>query len=109
MKIYVAHEHYDKGHLAKVKNQMEKLGAPTIKVVAVNSGVGVEEYAALEGCHRIRAAQALGLNPDLIVYDLDEIAEIELDEMGLDFDNPGMTVLELVEGCFNRWFYDTEA
>jgi hypothetical protein len=58
MQIILPHRHYDVDHLAAVIETMRALGAPRIK--AVNCG---EYYVALEGSHRIRAAQALGLTP----------------------------------------------
>lgn len=47
-------------HLEQVKNEMEKLGAPTIR--AYWDG---EKYIALEGSHRAKAAYELGLTPNI--------------------------------------------
>lgn len=68
MQIALVHDHYDATKLESVKAEMQTLGAPTIKAVWMEC-YGV--WAALEGCHRIRAAHALGLVP--------EIEEIEYD------------------------------
>lgn len=74
-KILVAllHEHFDAAHLDEVKADMITMGAPTIRVAWSPCGC----WAALEGCHRLRAAEALGLTPTIvpIEYDDDTTAE----------------------------------
>lgn len=62
MKIALVHNHYDPDHLAAVIEEMKTLGAPTIKAVWMEC---YDHFAALEGCHRIRAAKALGLVPEI--------------------------------------------
>lgn len=62
MKIALVHNHYDEAHLAAVIEEMKTLGAPTIKAVWMEC---YDHFAALEGCHRIRAAKALGLVPEI--------------------------------------------
>lgn len=57
--------------LAGVIEEMKTLGAPTIRVI--NCG---DYYMALEGSHRLAAAAALGLTPDLTVYEQDDEIEI---------------------------------
>lgn len=57
--------------LETVKREMETLGAPTIRVV--NCG---DHYMALEGSHRLAAAHALGLEPELVVFEQDEMLDI---------------------------------
>lgn len=77
MKIALVHDHYDEEHLAKVIDEMKILGAPKIKAVWMEC---YGHWAALEGCHRIRAAKALGLIP-------------EIDEVGYDDDTMCSDVL----------------
>jgi hypothetical protein len=60
MKIALVHDHYDEAKLTEVIAQMRMLGAPTIRAVWMEC---YGAWAALEGCHRIRAAQALGITP----------------------------------------------
>lgn len=62
------HEPYTTGHLADVTADMRTAGAPTIRVVEVG---GV--YYAIEGSHRLAAAEYLGLEPRLVV----EIPEMD--------------------------------
>ena len=69
--IVLLHSEYDKAHLAQVTAQMRELGPPTIKAF-YDHGNGI--WIALEGCHRLRAAESLGLMP--------EIEEIEVEDMG---------------------------
>ena len=104
MEIYLVHDHYDKNHLEEVKTEMLKLGAPTIRVIDMGEGL----FAAIEGCHRLRAAAALGIIPDLNVLDYDAVADLDVTDpaLGLDLDNPGMTVADLVSD-FNRRQYVT--
>lgn len=61
--IYTIHAP-EAAKLGAVKAEMQTLGAPVIRVV--NCG---DYYMALEGCHRIAAAHALGLTPELVVYE----------------------------------------
>lgn len=60
MDIALFHKHYNPEHLEEVKAKMLVLGAPVIKA-AWSEMYGC--WLAIEGCHRIRAAKALGLTP----------------------------------------------
>lgn len=60
MNIALLHKHYSEEHLEYVKSEMERIGAPVIKAVWMEC---YNHWAALEGCHRIRAAHALGITP----------------------------------------------
>lgn len=53
--------------LASIVRAMRTLGPPTIEVVDCGG-----YYAALEGSHRLAAAQLLGLTPTLVLRDADE-------------------------------------
>lgn len=66
MRIALVHKHYNEKHLEEVMEQMKTLGAPTIHAVWMES---YGHWAALEGCHRIRAAHQLGLTPEIIEVD----------------------------------------
>lgn len=57
----------DDRRLSKVIAEMEKLGSPTIKVID-----GGDYYLALEGSHRLAAAQRLNKMPELDVLNLDD-------------------------------------
>lgn len=63
MNIALVHAHYSEEHLEEVKSEMATLGAPKIHAVWIEC---YNLYAALEGCHRIRAAKELGLTPEII-------------------------------------------
>lgn len=63
MRIALVHDHYSEEHLAEVIEQMKVLGAPEIHAVWMEC---YGHYAALEGCHRIRAAKELGLVPEIV-------------------------------------------
>ena len=63
LNIVLLHRHYDDDHLAAVKNQMLKLGAPKIRCIwSEINGL----WMAVEGCHRLRAALAIGITPVII-------------------------------------------
>ena len=73
MMIALVHRHYNEAHLEAVKAEMVEMGAPKIRAVWMES-LGL--YAAIEGCHRIRAAKMLRLTPEIIDVDYsDEAAE----------------------------------
>jgi len=91
MNIALLHNHFDASHLARVTKEMESLGAPTVKAVWVEAH---NRYVALEGCHRLRAAFALGLTPEIdIVDDLDATAE----SLGVDCKDASMTVMDMID------------
>lgn len=64
--IYAIHG-TDETKLAEVIEEMQILGAPTIKVVDCG-----DYMMALEGSHRLAAAHALGLEPKLIIFEQDD-------------------------------------
>jgi len=68
MKIALIHEGFEEEHLGEVIECMERAGAPRIRAVWMEC---YGHWAALEGCHRIRAAKLLGLVPEIIEVDYD--------------------------------------
>lgn len=68
--IYAIHR-TDPAKLAKVKAEMARLGAPTIEVVDCG-----DHYRALEGSHRLAAAHELGIEPELVIYEQDDVIDI---------------------------------
>ncbi len=95
--IALVHNHYDKQHLEKVKGEMQSLGAPTIKAVWMECW-GI--WAALEGCHRIRAAAELGLMPEIDEVEYSE--EITTADIGLSdaFDGEIWTIADLADNAY---------
>jgi hypothetical protein len=63
MRIALVHDHYDEEHLEQVVSEMRELGAPRVHAVWMEC---YNAYQALEGCHRIRAAHALGFVPEIV-------------------------------------------
>jgi len=90
MIIALVHEHYDEAHLEDVKIEMATLGAPVIKAVWMEC-YGL--YAALEGCHRIRAAKELGLLPI--------ISEVEYSDNMVDGMDGEWAVSEIADDSYN--------
>lgn len=76
MNIALYHKHYNEQHLETVKQEMQTLGAPVIRCIWSEC---YEMWMAVEGCHRIRAAKALGITP--IIQDItnDETVTIQID------------------------------
>lgn len=81
MDIALVHAHFDADHLEAVKAEMQTRGAPVIRAVWMEV---YGTWVALEGCHRIRAAHALGLTPviDEVEYsdELTNLGEEDGDE-----------------------------
>jgi hypothetical protein len=69
MTIALFHRHYDEQHLQQVMQQMQTLGAPTIKAVWMEN---YQHWVALEGTHRILAAKMLGITPIIDDVDYDD-------------------------------------
>jgi hypothetical protein len=67
MKITLVHDHFNKDHLEEVIAEMKTLGAPTIRVFEIED----DWYQAIEGCHRLRACEILGLVPQIEILDSD--------------------------------------
>lgn len=86
--IVLLHNHYDEQKLEQVKAEMLVLGAPTVRVY----DLGFDNLCqAVEGCHRLRACEALGIVPNL-----EYIAEdTKIADLNLDDDNGFETVAEL--------------
>ena len=93
MKIALIHDYFDVTHLAEVSAQMRVMGAPTIHAVWMEV---YGAWVALEGCHRLRAAQALGLVPEIVEV---EYSDLQVADVcgGLDDD---MTVARV---CDDAW------
>lgn len=79
MNIIILHPHFEADHLEAVKAEMKVLGAPTIKAVWSDC---YGAWVALEGCHRIRAAHALDLTPE--IEEVEYSDEVTMHDMGLD-------------------------
>jgi len=90
MSIRLVHDHYDAKHLAKVMDSMQKLEPPHIKAVDLGEG----QYADLEGCHRLRAAHALGLTP---ILDL-----VEYSDAAIPGSEDGLTVAQVVDSSYRE-------
>jgi len=63
MKIALIHEEYRFDHLEKVMEEMRTRGAPRIRAIWCEDR---QFWVALEGCHRLRAAHKLGLDPIIV-------------------------------------------
>lgn len=77
MQIALFHKHYNETHLEEVKAKMLKLGAPKIRAIW-SEAYGV--WMAVEGCHRLRAAEALGICPIIIDVSNQKTLTVQLDE-----------------------------
>jgi len=77
MTIALIHKHYTEEHLEEVIEQMETLGAPTIKAIWSDL-YGM--WLAVEGCHRIRAAVELG--EEVEIEDISSKKSINIEEDG---------------------------
>ena len=96
MQIALIHSEFSADHLAAVVESMKALGAPVIKAVWMEA---FGHFAALEGCHRIRAAAELGLTP--IIEEIEYSEETTTADLGLDFGGDSWTVAELADESRN--------
>lgn len=78
MQIALYHSHYEEDHLEAVATEMKTLGAPEIKCIW-SECYGM--WLAVEGCHRLRAAQLLDITPQISEIDLEdnETTTIQID------------------------------
>ena len=83
MKVALLHNHYDVKKLEQVKSEMLKMGAPIINAVRMDC---YDCYAAIDGCHRLRAAHELGIEP--IINEI-EYSEQDIESLGFDSDDFG--------------------
>lgn len=60
----------DADHLAEVVSAMRTLGAPTLRAVETAHGL-----VAIEGSHRLAAAEHLGLVPAIVIIEADEVVD----------------------------------
>lgn len=88
MKVALLHNHYDPKSLEEVKEQMLKTGSLKIKVLDLEFD---DIYQALEGSHRLRAAEILGITPEFEYVEPHETVA----ELDLDYDDPDAKAEEL--------------
>lgn len=79
----------DSEKLEAVKSEMEKRGAPTIR--AIDAG---DHLIAVEGSHRLRAAEELGLAVNIEIVDVDSAVDLDT----LDWDDNGWFDERIVSG-----------
>jgi len=78
--VYLLHNHFDSDHLDAVVKEMKVLGAPTIRAYELGFDGLIQ---AIEGCHRLRACEVLGIVPNIeLIAASDLISSVE----GLDCD-----------------------
>jgi len=97
MKIALLHNHFNEDHLNEVKNQMETLGSPIIHVVYMEC---FGHYAALEGCHRLRAAYDLGLDPKFIEIEYSD--DMCSDILGYDENEEDYPISEICDESYQK-------
>ena len=95
MTIALVHKHYNREHLDEVKTLMVSLGAPTIHAVWMEC---YQMYAALDGCHRLRAAHDLGFAP--VIEDVEYSDDMASTITGYDGDEDYM-ISEICDDCIN--------
>lgn len=74
--LYTIHGHSDR-RVVEVMAEMEQMGAPTIRVVDC-----ADHYVALEGTHRLEAAARLGIAPNFVILEQDDL--VEADSLDVD-------------------------
>ena len=88
MYIALYHSNYNQEHLDAVQSEMVERGVPVIRAIwSECHGL----WMAIEGCHRLRAAQALGITP--IIKDITA-------QKTVSFQVDGVTVKERINDSF---------
>jgi hypothetical protein len=59
--VVLLHDYYRPEHVARVTDQMRRLGPPVLRATALHG-----RWYLHEGCHRTRSALALGIRPVLV-------------------------------------------
>ena len=73
--VILLHSHFEQDHLNAVVEEMKVMGAPTIRAYDLGFDNLIQ---AIEGCHRLRACEVLGITPDIEIVDADTpISDIE--------------------------------
>lgn len=94
--LYTIHGH-NEARVAQVMEEMQHLGAPSIRVVDCG-----DHYMALEGVHRFEAAARLEIAPKLIVLSQDDMVEAS----SLDWDwllsGESYTAAELASEAYSQ-------
>jgi len=99
--IVLLNEQYCRDHLDHVSEDMKLLGSPTIHVAY---SADRDLCCALEGTHRLRAAEILGIPV--------KIEEIECDETILsaytwsDVESLSLSVFDITDNARSRWMRD---
>lgn len=75
--VLLPHSHFDEEHLARVREQMQRLGSPEIRGFPMG-----DDFVAIEGSHRLRAANDLDVPVRL--KSIEDQSHVNLDELGLD-------------------------
>lgn len=94
-KIITLHACND-NQLNQVIDEMRTLGAPVIRAVWVECH---DAWVALEGTHRLHAAQRLGLTP--IIDEVEYSDDVTTADLGLDWYEP-MTIAEVCDEAWRR-------
>lgn len=81
--LVTLHNHYDQDKLNVVIEQMRKLGPPKIHAFDLGFDGLVQ---AVEGTHRIRAAEILGLAPEIVYIDKELTIDKATEAYNLDLD-----------------------
>ena len=89
MQIALLHKHYNRGQLEQVKREMVELGAPIIRAIW-SEMYGL--WLAVEGSHRLRAAEELGISPKI-----DDISDDDTVMIQVDGDDERVAVIDLLE------------
>ncbi len=94
--LFTLHGHNEQYVLA-VMDEMRNLGAPKIRVVDCG-----DHYVAIEGVHRLEASARLGIAPNLVVLDKNEM--IEADSLDIEIFQSGenYTAGEIAGKCYSQ-------
>lgn len=87
--VYLLHNHFDQDHLNAVVAEMKVMGAPTIRAYDLGFDNLIQ---AIEGCHRLRACEVLGITPNIELVDSGVLIS-DLDDLDCDWNDDSIESL----------------
>jgi len=77
MKIVLLHNHFDEDYLEEIIEEMKIIGPPIIRAYDLEFE---DFYQAVEGCHRLRVCEKIGVTPVIeLVNPTETIKSLDLD------------------------------
>lgn len=87
--VVLLHNHFEQDQLNAVVEEMKVMGTPTIRAYDLGFDNLIQ---AIEGCHRLRACEVLGITPNIDLIDPSVLIS-ELDDLDCDWSDDSIESL----------------